>query len=127
VRRVRVKILIAGSRDYPRLDFVRDMVKSFDPDTTVITGGARGVDKAAEEAAIARGLRVETYRPRWGAQGRGAGIIRNRLMVNACDQVVAFWDGKSAGTKSTIEFAKATGKPLVVYMLDGGPGLLGLP
>ena len=35
--------------------------------------------------------------------GKRAGILRNRDIVDAADIVVAFWDGKSPGTKNSRE------------------------
>jgi len=44
------------------------------------------------------------------------GFIRNQQIVDACDMVLAFWDGKSKGTQHTISLAKAQKKPtFIVY------------
>lgn len=40
--------------------------------------------------------------------------MRNRQMAEVCDYVICFWDGKSRGTKSMIEFAKQCNKPIKV-------------
>jgi hypothetical protein len=47
-------VAIVGSRYFPRLDAVTLFVNSLMPGTLVISGGAKGVDKAAENAAQAR-------------------------------------------------------------------------
>ena len=44
--------------------------------------------------------------------GRSAGFKRNALIVAESDEVVAFWDMKSKGTKSTIDLATKAGKPV---------------
>lgn len=56
-------VAIVGSREFPELDRVRDFVRSLPEDACVISGGARGVDQAAEVEAQRRGLFVESYRP----------------------------------------------------------------
>lgn len=39
---------------------------------------------------------------------------RNRLIAEYCDILVAFWDGKSSGTKYTMDYATRLGKTVVV-------------
>jgi len=38
-------------------------------------------------------------------------------MVEIADRIIAFWDGKSRGTASVIEYAKEIGKPIEVREL----------
>jgi len=86
--------------------------------TGIVSGGAKGADTLAERYARENGLPMETIRPEWGKHGRAAGVIRNREIVNAADIVVAFWDGTSRGTKSSIDFAKKKrGKRLKLYTI----------
>lgn len=46
--------------------------------------------------------------------GRGAGVMRNRQIVESSDYVIAFWDVKSRGTKSSIDYARKQNK--MVYI-----------
>ena len=39
---------------------------------------------------------------------------RNRYMVNACDVVIAVWDGRPSGTGKTVQYAKEQGKEIIV-------------
>ena len=39
----------------------------------------------------------------------GAGHKRNKQMVEEADALIAFWDGESTGTLSTINYAKEKG------------------
>lgn len=39
---------------------------------------------------------------------------RNRLIAEACDELIAFWDGRSTGTAYTVGYAKRIGKPVTV-------------
>lgn len=105
------RVAIVGSRDFKNLDAVVEYVKSLPAGTIVVSGGARGVDTVAQETAFACGLQVTVYHPQWGKYGNSAGYRRNELIVNNCDRVVAFWTGKSRGTKHTINIAEKMKKP----------------
>ena len=39
--------------------------------------------------------------------------IRNELMVNLADQVLAVWDGSSGGTANAVAYAEKVGKPVI--------------
>jgi predicted Rossmann fold nucleotide-binding protein DprA/Smf involved in DNA uptake len=112
-----VKVAIVGSRDYPDIDqvemYVADRLR---PGDVVVSGGARGVDLAAEVAASTCGLDVVVHMPEWDKYGKSAGFRRNRIIVEDADRVVAFWDGKSKGTKHSIDLAHKLGKPVEVFM-----------
>lgn len=50
---------------------------------------------------------------------RAAPIVRNKEIVNYADKVLAFWNGQSKGTKSTIDFARKKGKPIEIIIRSG--------
>lgn len=111
-----MRVAIVGSRDFPRLDLVRQFVWELERTTVVVSGGAAGVDSVAVEEAKRLGMPYEVYPADWNRYGRRAGIVRNQQIVDASIEVVAFWDGKSRGTKSTMDMARAAGKKLSVVM-----------
>lgn len=117
-----MKVAIVGSREYPNMKQVLDFVASLPEYTEVVSGGARGVDTFAQKAAEARwDLDISIFPADWNRHGKGAGYIRNREIVEYADYVVAFWDGKSSGTKHTIKLAKewrAGNKLAAVYGPD---------
>jgi hypothetical protein len=41
---------------------------------------------------------------------------RNQRLIDACDVLVAFWDGSSKGTRSTVERALDSGKEVHVLL-----------
>lgn len=111
-----MKIAIVGSRGYPEPEEVLRYVSLIGECHTIVSGGARGVDSWAAEAARERGLEVVEYPAKWHLYGRSAGFRRNQDIVRDADLVVAFWDGKSKGTKHTIDLAlKANKQVRVVY------------
>ena len=46
--------------------------------------------------------------------GKGAPLVRNKVMVDLADMVIVIWDGKSKGSMQTIKYTKATGKKLIL-------------
>lgn len=113
------KVAIVGSRKFPDLQRVREVVNDLLPDITVVSGGAKGVDTVAEAAAKGRGLNTIIFPAEWRfgpdrIYNPRAGFERNTLIVKECDSVIAFWDGLSGGTKDTIDKARAMGKPVWV-------------
>jgi predicted Rossmann fold nucleotide-binding protein DprA/Smf involved in DNA uptake len=108
------RIAIIGSRDYPDLERVRAYVRSLPSGVIVVSGGARGVDSAAESEARRRGLEVVSIRPDYAQHGRRAPLVRNAEIVAQSDRVVAFWDEGSSGTAYTIRLARQAGKPVEI-------------
>jgi len=83
----------------------------------IISGGANGADSLAKKYARQHlNIKYTEFPADWNKHGKAAGFIRNQQIVDACDTVLAFWDGKSAGTKDTIERAKRAKKStFIVY------------
>ena len=111
-------IAVVGSRDFADLGRVRRFIASLPSDVTVLSGGARGVDRCAIAAARARRLHCLEYFANWDRDGRYlAGRIRNQRVARRCDRMVAFWDGWSTGTQDAFKRALRLGKHVVVYRL----------
>lgn len=115
------KVAIVGSRDYANLAEVKRYVLGLAPGTVIVSGGARGVDRAGELAAYEAGFQVEIYFPDWRTHGNQAGLLRNGSIVRAADKIVVFWDGKSPGTMHVFALARASGKPVELYTCRRAP------
>jgi hypothetical protein len=110
-----IKLAIIGSRSFKDKHKLELAINELNLDIdTVVSGGALGADKLGEEWAKNQGKKVELHLPEWAKYGRSAGIIRNKAIVESCDFCLAFWDGKSKGTNSSLELCKKLGIPYKV-------------
>lgn len=127
-----VRIIIAGGRDFTDYEFLTLSVDSVLTELSIknmsvglgdgpagvlhgvefISGTARGADVLGENFAASRCWKVARFPANWDAYGKSAGYIRNEQMAkyaisdNSYGVLIAFWDGKSKGTKHMIDLAK---------------------
>ena len=115
-----MKVIIAGSRTFTDYQFLCQVLA---PDryriTQVITGGARGADQLGYRWAWKHAVKHQLFRADWERFGKSAGVRRNYQMAQAGDMLLAFWDGRSAGTQHMISCMQQLGKPVVVIRTDG--------
>ena len=62
-------------------------------------------------------VQITVFLPEYKKYGRAAPILRNRMIVDYADKVIAFWDGCSRGTLSVIKYAESIGKPCEVVRI----------
>ena len=115
------RIIIAGGRDFEDYDYLLTVCrKLLTRADTIISGCANGADKLGEQFAEKNGITVERFPADWDKHGKAAGHIRNHQMSLQADALIAFWDGKSRGTKNMIENAhKARLETHVYYYASG--------
>lgn len=101
-----MKLAIIGSRSCPPIDI--DSYLPFVPDT-IVSGGAMGADSYARDYAHKHCIPLIEFLPDYKSYGRQAPILRNIKIVDNCDFLLAFWDGKSRGSKFTIDYASKKG------------------
>lgn len=107
-----MKTAIIGTRTFENYEQLESIINDLgNKPTEIISGGAAGADALAERYATENGIKMTIIKADWGKHGKAAGPIRNKLIVEACEQMVAMWDGQSKGTKNSIDNAKAHGKP----------------
>jgi len=85
--------------------------------TEIVTGGAPGVDRCAEKYADDNDIPKMIVKPEYKKYGRRAPLVRNEIIVDCAELVVAIWDGKSKGTKYAIDYAKKRNKPVNVHII----------
>ena len=108
-----MKTAIIGSRNITNIDLSRFIPKET---TEIISGGAKGVDTLAKEYAIENGLKLTEFLPEYERYGKGAPLKRNIAIIENADIVLAFWDGKSRGTKFVIDNCCSRNIPVRVYL-----------
>ncbi len=109
-----MKVAIIGSRGITDADLSKYIPPEAD---LIISGGARGVDALAEKYADERGIEKLIIRPDYDLYGKKAPLIRNRIIVDSADLVIALWDGESRGTAYTVSYAQQMGVPCKLYMV----------
>ena len=99
-----MKIAVIGSRGLN----VKNLEKYLPRDVTeIVSGGAR-------DYALANGLKLTEFLPEYQKYGRGAPLKRNLQIIEYADEVLAFWDGQSRGTKYVIEQCRKKNKKVTV-------------
>lgn len=124
-KKMEKRIIIAGSRDFNDYDYLKESINQFietKENICIISGAARGADTLGEKYAEEYKLKLQRFIPKWDKYGRGAGYKRNLEMLEFATQpgtegiLIAFWDGKSKGTKHMIDSAKRKG--IIVKVFD---------
>lgn len=113
-----MNIAVVGSRVFNNYEFLKTrLMLHFTDGDKVVSGGARGADRLSERFAKEFNYETIIYKPLWDIHGKRAGYLRNEDIVNKSDLVIAFWDGKSKGTKHTIDLTTKDNKPLIIYTI----------
>ena len=110
------KFAVVGSRNIKDYQIVKEILDEYTI-SLIISGGAHGIDMLSERYANNHQIPTKIYPAEWEKYGRSAGMIRNEYIINDADKVISIWDGKSNGTKNSINHAKRLKKPLFLYTL----------
>ena len=76
---------------------------------------AKGADTLAIRYADERNLTKILFPANWKSYPRIAGFLRNEDMLSIATHLIAFWDGKSSGTKHMIDIAQEKDIPIWVF------------
>lgn len=120
-----LRVIIAGSRDFddfPKLmnscnDVLSGITNKYNDlcKIRIVSGTARGADQLGEQYAKIVGYEVSRFPADWDRLGKRAGYVRNDEMAKFAvadgnyGVLIAFWDGKSKGTKHMISLAEKKG------------------
>ena len=109
-----MKIGVVGSRDFDDYKKLEKELNKIEGITEIVSGGAKGADTLAREFAEKNDIQLTEFLPDYARFRGGATRIRNEKIVEYSDQIIAFWDGESTGTKNTIDIAEKQKKPLKI-------------
>ena len=109
-------ICINGSRSITNIDLDRFIYPEHVE--CLILGGANGIDIIAENWAKRHDLEYMIFYPQWAVYGKSAGMKCNEAMLDVCDVLISFWDGKSPETKHAIEYAIKINRPYICHLVQ---------
>lgn len=118
-------LAIVGTRTFTNKDFFNQMIDNrinrLSPNTIlwIVTGDAPGADQLAREYCASNVFiqSIVCY-AKWELYGNKAGPIRNANIIEHADELIAFWDHNSKGTKNTIDLAQKKGIPVTIYAVE---------
>ena len=113
-----MRVIITGSRDWNDPQGIENMLEMLPRSAVILQGMCRGADLMARDMAKKLGYKVEDFPADWENEGRAAGPIRNKWMLDSgCDLVIAFHYalGTSKGTKDMVRKAVAADVPVIYY------------
>ena len=70
----------------------------------------------AAEYAKKKGITLTEFLPEYEKYGKRAPLIRNLEIIDYADEVIAFWDGESHGTKYVIDNCRNRIKKIKIYV-----------
>lgn len=108
-------VAIIASRDLEIMDIDSYLPKTV---TEIVSGGAKGIDTCAKKYACANDVRYTEFLPDYKRYGRSAPLKRNTQIINYADEVIAFWDGESRGTKNVIAQCQKEKKKITVFRMN---------
>lgn len=117
------RVIIAGGRDFENYEYMCEILNdlfynstySKKRDIKIISGMAKGADTLAIRYADEHHLTKILFPANWKSYPRIAGFLRNEDMLSIATHLIAFWDGKSSGTKHMIDIAQEKGIPIWVF------------
>ena len=112
-----MRVAVIGSRGL-QVDHLEDYLP--EGVTEIVSGGARGIDTCAKNYALEHDLKLTEFLPEYSRYGRGAPLRRNITIIEYADMVLAFWDGKSSGTKFVIDNCKKRNIPVEIHRIAAG-------
>ncbi len=110
-------VAVIGSRSFNDYELLNRTLEGYNI-SEIISGGAKGADSLAKEYATEKDIQIIEFLPEYDKYGKGAPLERNKTIVDNSDMVIAFWDGKSRGTKFTIDYATRQEKSIEIIKFN---------
>ena len=117
-----LRVFAGGSRTIGDCELIESKLKALPPCAVILTSRTHGASAAVRDATMRLGLRLEV----WTAMtcryqtAEEAYFARDEEMIRSADQVLAFWDGESAGTAHELTYARRLSKPIDLVVVHRG-------
>lgn len=106
-----MKVAVIGSRGLTVTNLEHYLPQGV---TEIVSGGARGIDTCAREYSLMKGIKLTEFLPEYEKYGRCAPLKRNLQIIDYADEILAFWDSESRGTKYVIDQCEKKNKKVTV-------------
>lgn len=120
------RIAVIGSRGYRGRAIIPNILQStfgyfrqFGKPVFISGGCKNSPDQWGQQWAVRNNIPCIIFPAEWQKHGKKAGLVRNKKIVDNADYLIAFWDGKSHGTKYTIDLALQRGLPVITVNESG--------
>lgn len=119
-----IKLAVIGSSTFNEYDYLEQMLNWFDI-SHIISGSAKSVDSLVAKYAANKKIQLQEFLLEWNKYGKSAGYKRSELLIEASDELIAFYDKPSAEIKYSIDLALERSKPVhifePIYCIKGKP------
>jgi hypothetical protein len=116
-----VKIAVIGSRNFSDYSFFREKLEAIIinlKDFEFVSGGCKsGGDALIKKYCNENQYKLVEHLPDWDAYGKRAGFLRNQLIIDDATHLIAYWDGASKGTLSSIKMAENKEIPIKIVKI----------
>lgn len=109
---------VVGSREFTDYSILKDILDNHRIYILeIVSGGARGADSLAARYAQEHSIKLTEFLPDYKKYGKKAPFVRNKLIVQNSDLILAFWNGFSTGTKHSMDYAKSLNKQVIIISI----------
>ncbi len=109
-----MKLAFIGSKEFTDYKKLKSNLNKINNISQIISGGAPGTDTLAKKYAQENHIDFLEFPPDFSKYKKDAKHIRDKLIVENCDKIIAFYDGKCEGTKYTLDYGKKLRKPIII-------------
>lgn len=115
-----MRVLITGSRSWIPYNIIQEALEEVTGSHILVSGNCpQGADMLCEKAAQELGWGIELHPANWNHDGRKAGFVRNKKMVDSNPDIcLGFIHNKSKGGSMTVKLSKQAHIPTIVYSID---------
>lgn len=108
-----MKVAVVGSHTFEDYNLLKSALDNVDVSEVIISKATRA-NQLAQWYAVEQNIPYQVFSSLSPGQQKSAIADLNQQLIDACDLVVAFWDGKSKETMKAIDYAKSQNKAVEI-------------